>query len=384
METLLQSSSVDHVFISYNRADKDFAGQMMLRFQMAGLDTWMDNTGLRGGQDWSAEIDRAITEARAVVVVMSPEAKASEYVTYEWSFAIGAGVPVIPVLVKQTELHPRLARIQYRNFTHDVRPWDDLINDLRDLASSKGLSNLRIPRDAPPHVKRAITALDSASSDERRDAIEILADANYSEVHSILTNALRHPIAQVRLLASLKVVPFDPERAIPTFIETMPPSQSWITNDMVKRMVKAGVIHRFIELIDKEGIEKRALAADDLSMERVEEAIPLFINWSKDSSASIRALGVYSLRYSSRSDVVAALIERLSDFDKILDIYPIPPMGERICDIARIFLEVCAERGSREAQVAIAKGRQKRSGGSPEKPQPEATQVTPANPPTTK
>jgi hypothetical protein len=32
---------------------------------------------------------------------MTPDAKASEYVTYEWAFAWGAGVRVIPIMYKE-------------------------------------------------------------------------------------------------------------------------------------------------------------------------------------------------------------------------------------------------------------------------------------------
>src|SRR5215210_5745142 len=124
---------MSYVFISYNQTDSDIAALMMMQLEKAGMDTWLDKHRLRGGQDWSVEIDRGITEAFALVVIMSPEAKASEYVTYEWSFAIGAGVPVIPVLIRPTELHPRLARIQYLDFTNNARPWENLLKELRDI-----------------------------------------------------------------------------------------------------------------------------------------------------------------------------------------------------------------------------------------------------------
>jgi hypothetical protein len=69
---------------------------------------------------------------------MTPEAKASEYVTYEWAFAWGAGIKVIPVLLKRTELHPRLESLQYLDFTNrTARPWDALIELLGEAEASK-------------------------------------------------------------------------------------------------------------------------------------------------------------------------------------------------------------------------------------------------------
>jgi hypothetical protein len=128
---------MSHVFISYNQEDRDFAAVLMMEIEKAGLDTWIDKKRLRVGTEWSDAIDNAIRGAIAIVVVMSPDAKASEYVTYEWSFAVGAGVYVVPVLHKQTSLHPRLSRYQYLDFTGPVRPFNDLIDHLKELKNTK-------------------------------------------------------------------------------------------------------------------------------------------------------------------------------------------------------------------------------------------------------
>jgi uncharacterized protein YjbI with pentapeptide repeats len=122
-----------HIFISYNQADYDFAELLKEKLEKADLTTWFDKARLRIGNDWRQEIDRAISQAAALVVVMTPEAKASEYVTYEWGFALGAGVKVIPVMLRRTQLHPRLEALQYLDFTHQPsRPWGSLIDTLRE------------------------------------------------------------------------------------------------------------------------------------------------------------------------------------------------------------------------------------------------------------
>ena len=90
----------------------------------AGFPTWIDNDQLKAGTDWREEIDHAIKEAFALIVIMSPAAQVSVYVTYEWAFAWGAGIKVIPVVYKETTLHPRLEALHYLNFTsRTVRPW---------------------------------------------------------------------------------------------------------------------------------------------------------------------------------------------------------------------------------------------------------------------
>lgn len=126
------------VFISYKHDDGDFALILKDRIEQAGFDGWIDDN-LQAGEDWREMIDRAIRESMAVVVVLSPESVASEYVTYEWAFALGAGVPVVPVLLKPTPLHPRLEELQFLDFTNRrARPWTQLIERLESLGGASG------------------------------------------------------------------------------------------------------------------------------------------------------------------------------------------------------------------------------------------------------
>ncbi len=117
-----------HVFISYKRssAEKRFVGQMKKHFAEGGIDVWIDRDQLRAGDDWREGIDQAIREALAVVVVLTPGATQSQYVTYEWAFALGVGKKVIPVLYQAADLHPRLVGFHYLDFT-DAHPWEVLV-----------------------------------------------------------------------------------------------------------------------------------------------------------------------------------------------------------------------------------------------------------------
>lgn len=200
----LGNKSLSHIFISYCQSEGDFAFRLMTELEKQGWDTWIDKHRLRGGADWSDEIDAGIREALAMVVVMSPDAKSSEYVTYEWSCAVGAGVPLIPILLKKTELHPRLARYQYLDFTNpNIRPWDDLKRDIGDVRASAKRS-YRLPRACPEYVRRAIDALDSASPQDRYGGISVLSEVAEREpiAESALVEALDHALPGVRVGAS--------------------------------------------------------------------------------------------------------------------------------------------------------------------------------------
>ena len=71
---------------------------------------------------------------------MTPDARKSEYVTYEWAFAWGKGKAIFPVMLKQTQLHPRLESLQYLNFTdRTVRPWEKLIDSIKSAQNNKSI-----------------------------------------------------------------------------------------------------------------------------------------------------------------------------------------------------------------------------------------------------
>lgn len=130
-------SKKEQIFLSYCRNDGDFAELLKLRLEKEGIQTWIDNDGLDPGVDWRQDIDDAIRSSVTLVAIMSPEAKESEYVTYEWAFAWGVGIHIIPIMLKQTPLHPRLATLQYLDFSNRIaRPWDRLIKNIHNHLNS--------------------------------------------------------------------------------------------------------------------------------------------------------------------------------------------------------------------------------------------------------
>jgi len=122
---------------------------------------------LQAGEDWREMIDRAIRESMAVIAILSPESVASAYVTYEWAFALGAGVPVVPVLLRATPLHPRLEELQFLDFTNRrARPWTALVERLE--ASRGSGSGKKRPRK-PTRREAAWDALREQLTDKHAD-----------------------------------------------------------------------------------------------------------------------------------------------------------------------------------------------------------------------
>ena len=122
------------IFISHSHSDADFAELLQLHLEKEGIKCWRDDLRLKIGQDWREEIDSGISKSKAMIVIMSPEARKSEYVTYEWAYAWGKNVKILPIMLIQTALHPRLESLQYLDFTNRVtRPYDTLKERINEI-----------------------------------------------------------------------------------------------------------------------------------------------------------------------------------------------------------------------------------------------------------
>ena len=71
------------IFISYAHADSAFAEQLEADLRQRGFDTWLDRRSLTVGQRWRRKLQQAMDRTQIVLVVLSPEALASDYVQAE-------------------------------------------------------------------------------------------------------------------------------------------------------------------------------------------------------------------------------------------------------------------------------------------------------------
>lgn len=133
------------VFISYDNEDAFFAElvQERLENQAIAAPIWIKYSGgLRAGDTWQKEIDTALDNSKVVLVILSPNSLNSQYVTYEFGYALGQKKRVIPILHKDTERHPRLESLHSLDFRDKrSRPWDELFTQINEeLSRDQGLS----------------------------------------------------------------------------------------------------------------------------------------------------------------------------------------------------------------------------------------------------
>ncbi len=211
------------VFISYKHDDGDFALILKDRIEQAGFDGWIDDN-LQAGEDWREMIDRAIRESMAVIAILSPESVASAYVTYEWAFALGAGVPVVPVLLRATPLHPRLEELQFLDFTNRrARPWTALVERLEALSGSG--SGKKRPRK-PTRREAAWDALREQLTDKhadiRAEAARALGDRREKAAVPLLARTLATDRSvRVRAAAAEALGWIGDEAAVPDLIAAL-------------------------------------------------------------------------------------------------------------------------------------------------------------------
>jgi len=151
---------------------------------------------LRAGTEWRDVIDEEIRKSIAVIVIMTLDAKRSEYVTYEWSLAYGVGVRVIPVIyIDPKQLHPRLSGLQYRDFRVTPLPWHELIADLQDADTVSPLSihgAVWGPRKHMIDVTKKIRQKVSGGRIKMQANIDVLQDPLHGEKKILYVFYSRH------------------------------------------------------------------------------------------------------------------------------------------------------------------------------------------------
>lgn len=93
---------MQHVFVSYSRRDVDIMQRVRDQLRANRIETWTDEQLDPGTRAWKLAIEDALDNAGAVVVVLSPDAKASEWVDREVEYARLHGIAVFPLLARGT------------------------------------------------------------------------------------------------------------------------------------------------------------------------------------------------------------------------------------------------------------------------------------------
>jgi HEAT repeat protein len=352
-----------HVFIAYNNEDGDFAADLIRQIEDAGFPVWSDTERVRTGEQWREAIDQAIRDAFALVLVLTPAATASDQVMYEWTFALGVGVTVIPVILQPTELHPRLKVLPTLDFADDAHlPWGKLIRQVQqardsarvspfdarnrerpasfsaqrgapDRPSSNFLNRLRrrdqdqdenpdrIDLDQADAVPRLIKALNSENRDTRMAAARRLSEADDRQAIPALIKLLRDDDWRVRETAAAALGKMKVAAAVMSLLETLRYGRpgpfgggpnSTVVLDAI-RQIGARAVPVLVDALSDDDWRIRLYAADVLGQIGTAEAVPALIDALRDPETRVRWRAANALGAMQHRAAVPDLIDLLRD-----------------------------------------------------------------------
>lgn len=126
------------VFISYGRADgEDIARRLYDDLVSRAFVVWLDQQNIPQGADFDQAIDDGLSDAWAVLVLMTPASVLSAQVKSEWYSAFNRNLPVIPLLVRDCAVPRMLAVLNYVDLRERYDTGlDRIVERLRDLAAN--------------------------------------------------------------------------------------------------------------------------------------------------------------------------------------------------------------------------------------------------------
>jgi len=124
-------------FISYSRANSDFAVRLAKDLKAAGQDVWLDQLDIPTGSRWDDELEKALRSCTSFLIILSPESIKSQNVKDEIGYAIDSGKHILPIMIKQCEVPFRLRRFQYVDFTNEAHDeYDERFRETKALLSN--------------------------------------------------------------------------------------------------------------------------------------------------------------------------------------------------------------------------------------------------------
>jgi hypothetical protein len=114
------SEASPFIFISYSRQDSKYVEALAEAFERRGIPVWIDNH-IDYGAAWLRVIETKLENCKALVVVMSPRSRASDWVDSEFQYALELKKKIFPLLLEGREWFG-LNRLQVADVTNGLLP----------------------------------------------------------------------------------------------------------------------------------------------------------------------------------------------------------------------------------------------------------------------
>jgi hypothetical protein len=144
-----------HVFLSYSHRDTEIMRRVRGDLVAHELTVWNDENLNPGTPSWKNAIEKAIENTGCLVVLLSPDAKESEWIEREVDYARACGVAILPVLAlgdEQNAIPFELINIQRVDIRSNYQVGiQHLVVTVREAATG----DLQRPKEAISHAHGA-------------------------------------------------------------------------------------------------------------------------------------------------------------------------------------------------------------------------------------
>src|SRR4051812_43633809 len=141
------------VFLSYAREDVDAARRIADALRGFGVEVWFDQSELRGGDAWDANIKRQIRECALFVPIISArcEARHEGYFRREWNLAVDRTLDMahdapflVPIVIDETDdatarVPDRFRSVQWTRLPGGI-PTPEMVMRIKRLLEAPGKS----------------------------------------------------------------------------------------------------------------------------------------------------------------------------------------------------------------------------------------------------
>ena len=119
-------TSKGFIFLSYRNIEAEFALKLAADLKNSGIPLWMDRleVGIKAGDDWRHDIETAVNDCAAMIVVLSPEYVSSKYCRREIARADTLEHPVFPILLHAVPREDWPIEVQRTQYV-DFRQWQE-------------------------------------------------------------------------------------------------------------------------------------------------------------------------------------------------------------------------------------------------------------------
>lgn len=143
------TQAAGRIFISHGSEDRAEADGIAAHLEARGMQVWIAPRDVRPGRDYSEQLQEAIEQCAAFLVLISAQSNKSPYVRVETELAFSRNKPIFPVRTSMVEPGPGLGLFL------KIKHWTDAFGDRRDYNLERLVEELQlVTGTAPPNESR--------------------------------------------------------------------------------------------------------------------------------------------------------------------------------------------------------------------------------------